>query len=554
MSVAWESNLLSSGVSPELAKLIPEVIQICKDEGLDPFDLAIEEYNADEIAEIAAYGGFPVRYPHFSFGQSYESLHHQYHTGQGKIYEMVVNNDPTYMYLQRNNPLVDNLTVVAHALAHSDFFKNNIMFKHTNRNMMNVLANHGQKIRKYIDLYGYNTVMDFVDACLSVDDLIDPAYDWKTSTLDRPTKVQFDELPEVEHLETLKVPDYMNHFVNTPEHKFNQRYETEQKKKHAKKTFPVKPHRDVLLHILKYVPMEQWKQNVLSMVRDESLYFQPQMSTKVMNEGWASYWDSYIMTTKGYAGDDGIVNYAKHHAGVLGGKNNMGNPYKLGVTLFNDIKLRWDKGQHGRAWEDCDDRDEKRQWDKQTNKGREKIFEIRELYNDYTFINEFFTREFCEKYEFFEYGLDRDKNEYVITSKDHDKIKTKLLKRHENGGRPIILLENMKYKGGNEILLRHQFDELPLDSTYVKHTLKMLHKIVQRPVNIKTIDVEVSRITSYDHTGGNPFSPTNGWTFRQKNRDEITRTPVIYKFDGARFTRVKDERSAREAKHAGENI
>lgn len=142
----------------------------------------------------------------------------------------------------------------------------------------------------------------------------------------------------------------------------------------------------------------------------------------------------------------------------------------------------------------------------------------------------------------------------MITSKDHDKIKTKLLKRHENGGRPIILLENMKYKGGNEILLRHQFDELPLDSTYVKHTLKMLHKIVQRPVNIKTIDVEVSRITSYDHTGGNPFSPTNGWTFRQKNRDEITRTPVIYKFDGARFTRVKDERSAREAKHAGENI
>ena len=77
MSITWESNLLSSGVSPELAKLIPEIVQSCKDEGLDPFDLAIEEYNADEIAEIAAYGGFPVRYPHFSYGQSYEQLHHQ---------------------------------------------------------------------------------------------------------------------------------------------------------------------------------------------------------------------------------------------------------------------------------------------------------------------------------------------------------------------------------------------------------------------------------------------------------------------------------------------
>jgi stage V sporulation protein R len=107
------------------------------------------------------------------------------------------------MYLQRNNPLVDNLTVVAHALAHSDFFKNNIMFRNTNRNMMNVLANHGQKIRKYIDLYGYNVVMDFVDACLSVDDLIDPSASWKTTYLDKPKKVHFDELPDVSSLACL---------------------------------------------------------------------------------------------------------------------------------------------------------------------------------------------------------------------------------------------------------------------------------------------------------------------------------------------------------------
>lgn len=556
MSIAWESNLLSSGVSPELAKLIPEVIQICKDEGLDPFDLAIEEYNADEIAEIAAYGGFPVRYPHFSFGQSFESLHHQYHTGQGKIYEMVVNNDPTYMYLQRNNPLVDNLTVVAHALAHSDFFKNNIMFKHTNRNMMNVLANHGQKIRKYIDLYGYNVVMDFVDACLSVDDLIDPTLDWKTTQLDKPTKVQFDELPEIEQLNTFNVPDYMDKFVNTDDHKFNQRFLNEQKKKHAKKVFPAKPHRDVLLHILKYIPMEQWKQNVLSMIRDESMYFQPQMSTKVMNEGWASYWDSYIMTTKGYAGDEGIVNYAKHHAGVLGGKNNMGNPYKLGVTLFNDIKLRWDKGRYGRDWENCEDMSQKRKWNTGANKGREKIFEVRELYNDYTFINEYFTKDFCEKYEFFEYGLDPDKNEYVITSKDHESIKKKLLKRHENGGRPIILLENMKYKGGTEILLRHQFDQMPLDSNYVKSTLKMLYRIVNRPVNIKTVDVEITNTTQYSANGGSIGGMYFGkqQSYTSTTEKEITHTPVMYRYDGARFTRVKDERTAREVVQAGENI
>lgn len=542
MSIAWESNLLSSGVSPELANQIPEIIQACKDEGLDPFDLAIEEYNADEIAEIAAYGGFPVRYPHFSFGQSYESLHHQYHSGQGKIYEMVVNNDPTYMYLQRNNPLVDNLTVVAHALAHSDFFKNNIMFKHTNRNMMNVMANHGQRVRKYIDLYGYNTVMDFMDACLSVDDLIDPSGGWKTNKIDRPKKIQFDELPETEKIDKISAPDYLDRFVNTEDDKERQRSQALLDKKHAKRTFPIKPQRDVLLYILKFIPMEQWKQNILSMIRDESIYFRPQMATKVMNEGWASYWDSFMMATRGFAGDDGIFNYAKHHSGVLGGKHNMGNPYKLGVTIFNDIKRRWDRGQFGREWEQCEDRDERKNWNKNTNLGKEKIFEVREHYNDYTFINEFFTKELCEKNEFFEYKLNEETNQYEIHSRDHDAIKAKLLKRHENGGRPVISLENLKYKNGAEILLRHHFEEQPLDAEYVKHTLMMLYKIVNRPVNIKTTDVEMLKTTQYQSTPYNSFSWNNARNIKSVTQQEFEETPVIYRFDGARFTRVKNEK------------
>lgn len=543
MSITWESNLLSSGVSPELAKQIPEIIQACKDEGLDPFDLAIEEYNADEIAEIAAYGGFPVRYPHFSFGQSYESLHHQYHTGQGKIYEMVINNDPTYMYLQRNNPMVDNLTVVAHALAHSDFFKNNIMFKHTNRNMMNVMANHGQRVRKYIDLYGYNTVMDFVDACLSIDDLIDPSGGWKINSIERPRKIQFDELPETEKIDKIATPEYLDRFVNTVSDKERQREVAAQKKRHAKRTFPVKPQRDVLLYILKYVPMEQWKQNILSMIRDESIYFRPQMATKVMNEGWASYWDSYMMATRGFAGDDGIFNYAKHHSGVLGGKHNMGNPYKLGVTIFNDIKRRYDAGQFGREWEQCEDRDEKKNWNKKTNLGREKIFEVREHYNDYTFINEFFTKELCEKNEFFEYKLNEETNQYEIHSRDYDAIKAKLLKRHENGGRPVISLENLKYKNGAEILMRHHYVDQSLDAEYVKHTLMMMHKVVQRPVNIKTTDVEMLKTTQYKSTPYNSYNWNTAGNMKPVTKEEVEETPVIYRYDGARFTRVKNEKN-----------
>jgi spore cortex formation protein SpoVR/YcgB (stage V sporulation) len=154
--------------------------------------------------------------------------------------------------------------------------------------------------------------------------------------------------------------------------------------------------------------------------------------------------------------------------------------------------------------------------------------------------------------EFFEYKLDRSKNEYVIASRDYESIKKKLLKRHENGGRPIIMLENLKYKTGNEVLLRHQFDQQPLDSDYVKMTLKMLHRIINRPVNIKTVDVEVISSTQY-------YKKTPIWSsiasdYLSQTTDEIKHTPVIYRYDGARFTRVKDERSVREAASSGEGI
>lgn len=527
MSVVWDSNLLSAGISPELSKKIPAVIEECKSQGLDPFDLAIEEYTADEIAEIAAFGGFPVRFPHFSFGQSYETLYHQYHSGQGKIYEMVINNDPTYMYLQRNNPIVDNLTVVAHALAHSDFFKNNIMFKHTDRNMMNVMANHGQRIRRYMDLYGTKKVSRFLDACLSVDDLIDPSLVWRSSVYKNPRKVDFDDRPPVEHVGRIDAKEYMDRYVNTDEYISKQRKQRDTKKKLKEDRFPPKPERDVLLFLLKYTRLETWQQNILSMIRDEAIYFRPQIVTKVMNEGWASYWDSRIMTTGGFAGDEGIIQYAKHHSGVLGGKYNMSNPYRLGVCLFNDIKKRWDKGQFGREWENCEDYNKKRDWDTKANLGDEKIFEVREHYNDLTFLNEFFTKEFCHEYKFFEYKLNRDTNKYEIISKDYKKIKQKLMSRYINGGRPIISLENLRYND-NEIMLDHDFDGRPLESSYVKGTLKMLNYITKRPVNIRTVRVSVKTDTKY---------AASGWAaLMQGTTETVESESVIYRYSGKQFS------------------
>src|SRR5215204_1190320 len=141
--------------------------------GLDFFETIFELVDYEEMASIAAYGGFPNRYPHWRFGMEYEQLLKSYNYGLSKIYELVINNDPCYAYLLDSNALVDQKLVMAHVYGHCDFFKNNQWFARTNRKMMDELANHGARIRALMDRHGESEVEDFIDLCLSVEDLID---------------------------------------------------------------------------------------------------------------------------------------------------------------------------------------------------------------------------------------------------------------------------------------------------------------------------------------------------------------------------------------------
>ncbi len=141
--------------------------------GLDFFPTIFEYIDADQLNAIAANGGFPVRYPHWRFGMEYEQLSKGYHYGLQKIYEMVINNNPCYAYLMTNNELIDQKLVMAHVYGHCDFFKNNDWFSQTSRKMMDEMANHGNRIRRYMDEVGVEEVEEFIDACLSIEDLID---------------------------------------------------------------------------------------------------------------------------------------------------------------------------------------------------------------------------------------------------------------------------------------------------------------------------------------------------------------------------------------------
>src|SRR5882672_12491549 len=140
--------------------------------GLDFFPTVFEILTYDQMNEIAAYSGFPNRYPHWRFGMEYEKLSKGYEYGLSKIYEMVINNDPSYAYLLESNMDVDQKLVMAHVFGHVDFFKNNFSFQHTNRKMMDEMANHATRIRRIIDKVGIEPVETFIDRCLSLENLI----------------------------------------------------------------------------------------------------------------------------------------------------------------------------------------------------------------------------------------------------------------------------------------------------------------------------------------------------------------------------------------------
>ena len=154
--------------------------------------------------------------------------------------------------------------------------------------------------------------------------------------------------------------------------------------------------------------MKPWQADIISMLYEEALYFAPQRATKILNEGWASFTDYVMMARKGYVGlgqkthDSGCVEYALHKMGVLGKKYSM-NPYKIGFHLLLNIEERWNKGRFGSEWEDCKDIRKKKDWDLNLGLGKEKVFEVRKYYDDVTLLSEYFTQEFCDEHEFYEW-------------------------------------------------------------------------------------------------------------------------------------------------------
>jgi stage V sporulation protein R len=492
-------------VPREIAEQIEIIAGYARDEGLDFYETIFEVLDFDEINLVAAYGGFPQRYPHWRFGMEYERLRKQHSYGLGKIYEMVINNDPCYAYLLNDNALVDQKTVIAHVYAHCDFFKNNVWFQHTNRKMIDEMANHATRVRRYIDRYGFDEVEAFIDVCLSLEDLIDPHSVFMRR---EPSERSREDDRQIEG-KVVRYPakDYMDRFINPPERLEAQRRRIRADMVKEKKAEPIKPTRDVLLYLLRHAPLEDWQADILSIIREEAYYYAPQGQTKIMNEGWATYWHSTIMT-RYCLRDDELITYCDHHSGTVATSPGRLNPYKMGLELFRDIERRWNLGQYGKEWEEIEDVEVRRNWGKdrklpervkgKESPGREKIFQVRRIYNDVTFIDEFLTPDFCERQKLFHYRYDPTTGRMVAVNRDFNRIKQQLLLSLSNHGRPYIYVVDGNYANRGELYLAHKHNGADLQIKYAVETLRNVQKIWGRPVHLQALIDDEMVLFSHD--------------------------------------------------------
>ncbi len=472
-------RMLSKKVA-ELEELRKEARKLVEAAGLDPWPVIFGIVDHDQLNEYSAYDGFPERFPHWSFGMSYDYFRKRSAYAGWWTYELVINTNPAIAYLRESNTPIENKGVMIHVYAHVDFFKNNYWFSKTSKDMIKVMHTHAERVEEYMEKYGIEKVESFIDKALSLQYEIDQYAPF----MKRVSRA----LPE--DLEPPRIPvkrDYMDRFLNPPkwleERRAKLRAALERARQPRDETELLKPDKDVLGFIMKHGRLENWQKDILAMIREESYYFVPQMQTKIMNEGWAMYWQSQLM--REFAQPNEFIDHADMMSKVLAG--GALNPYALGKLIWEDIKERWDKGRFGREWEMCKDTEKKRRWDTKANLGTEKIFEVRRTYNDVMFLSEFFTPELFEKLKLFTYEYIPETGAYHITSRNFEDVKKKLLLYHTNLGRPTIKVATGNYGNKGELLLLHFYNGVGLHLEDAKAVLKNIYAMWGRPVNLKTI-------------------------------------------------------------------
>lgn len=435
--------------------------------GLDPFPVHFEMVPASIMYEFGSYG-LPGRFSHWTRGKAYHRMKSSYDFGLSKIYELVINTNPSYAFLLENNSVLENTFVAAHVFGHTDFFKHNAYFAHTARNMIDKVSNSADRLRRYEFEYGLEKVEHFVDAVLAIEEHVDynvrikPSSD--TDTIIQPAESAYADIWDLDD---------------------RHRKETIAEQRPKQRKFPKEPEKDILLFLAEHSPnLEPWQRDIIMVIREEMLYFVPQMQTKVMNEGWASLAHSRIMREMDLDGDD-YLRFATLHTGVLSPSKSSLNPYYLGYTIWQDIERRWNNPTAAELAAG-----------RLPNQGQQKIFEVREMENDVSFIRNYMTKDLVKELDLYLYRKVDD--EWVIVEKDWEKVRDGIVASMTNFGYPYLVVDDGDYRRNSELYIKHLFEGQEMDMNYAEKTLAYIYQIWGRPVHLETVVDEKPVLITFD--------------------------------------------------------
>jgi stage V sporulation protein R len=440
---------------PDLDQLsvnIEHIWDVAQELGLRPFPTHFEVVPSEVLYEFGAYG-MPGRFSHWTHGKMYQLQKTMYDYGLSKIYELVINTNPCWAFLLETNSLLHNTFVVAHVLGHSDFFANNAYYARTSRRMIETISLNAERLRCYEYEHGAERVEELLDAVLAIEEHVDPFADNRDDQREEPAPRRpgaYDDLWDMDAAAAEPEP--------APQ---------------PRKGGCATPCRDLLLYLANESPnLEDWERDILGIVRGEMLYFYPQMQTKILNEGWASYWHVQIMRALDLSTDDHIE-FASLHSSVLQPSPGRLNPYYLGFTMLNDIERRYDALDGPGA-------------------GRDRLFQVRETECDVSLVRNYMTEELVEELDL--YYAERVADELVITDKSWESVRDRLVLQLSDYGMPSIFALDSDHNGNRELLLQHDWTGRPLDLGYAEKTLEGVERLWGRKVWLETRESDEQKL------------------------------------------------------------
>jgi len=427
---------MSDWTVADLEKWDEKICRVGEDFGLDWFPIDYEIIDYAEMLGAMAYTGLPTHYRHWSFGKEYERTHTLYNMGQtGLPYEMIINSNPSIAYLMRENALYIHILTMSHCVGHSDFFKMNRMFAHTDPdNIIDSFKSAGKYVRQLIEdpSIGIDKVERILDAAHSIKYQVPryPGIKYKTNA----------ELIEIEK-------DKMDD---------NPKYQPNLSK------IPLRPEYNMIRFIAEHSKhLEEWERNLILIVEESSKYFIPQALTKVMNEGWACTIHQKIINELNLP-DSLYLPFVKLHNQVIRPHLGQLNPYHLGYTLFQKII---------------------------EEKGFEEAMTIREVHNDITFLRFYTDEDFMREHNYFSYSFDKKQQASTVDDisdqEGWESVRDAMITNVGLNRVPVVFVDEIEKD--NTLAIVHEHDGRDLEMNYARKVFENIKILWGDEVKLITI-------------------------------------------------------------------